>query len=677
MNNKINLNVDKDLKLENKILQATLKSTEKRVIELQKQNLKLQQKYDRVVKSLPWRITKPFRFLKKKLKKIPLKKLRRKIHDLRIRFLYTKYYENEKIKTNNILVQCYAGNNFSGNVYYMVMDLLKNNKYGNFNVFVATTKEDLVATKKNFRHKSMKKIKFIIIGSSEYCRLLANSKYLINNASFPPYFIKKEGQIYINPWHGTPLKGLGRSIKDAPNEIGNHQRNFMMADFLLYPNYYTFENMKRDYMLDNIFNGKYIISGYPRNSIFFDSQARNSLKKDLDLKNKEIIVYMPTWRRNTSKEKYDYHYGKIMSLLKNLDKNLKDNQVLYVKLHNLMESTLDYENFKRIKPFPNGYETYEILNLADCLITDYSSVFFDFANTRKKIVLYAYDLKEYMDGRSIYFNLEDLPFPIVDNEIDLLNEVKNVNKFTMYNDFIKKFCSYDSINNTSKLLNYIFQNKVERLEVIGSGKYKNNKENVLIYAGGLNNCMTTSTLFEIIDNIDLEKRNYYLTFYKTRVERHKLKINDLSEKINYLTIQGSANWLFSEFVSYLLYYKFGFSNKYINKKLDKAYTREAKRLYCHINFSHVVHYAGKSTSILNLFAHIKGRKHLFVSHSKFTNSYIRSFKLYNQKYDEIITMNNQVVNKLKKCDHKLNSSKVYNLSNKDNAVADFEKMLSQ
>ena len=89
-------------------------------------------------------------------------------------------------------------------------------------------------------------------------RLLASAKYLINDATFPNYWIKKEGQVYINTWHGTPLKAMGRKVH---NDVffGNVQKNLVNADYLLYPNIFTKDVMIRDYMLENISSNSYIL----------------------------------------------------------------------------------------------------------------------------------------------------------------------------------------------------------------------------------------------------------------------------------------------------------------------------------------------------------------------------------------------------------------------------------
>ena len=150
------------------------------------------------------------------------------------RFIFTKYYENSHIHEKEILLQSYDGSSISGNVYYILLELCKNEQYKEFKKYVVANKKNYDKIKEDIESRQLENAEVIVLHSQIYCRKLAEAKYLINNATFPTYFIKKQEQIYLNTWHGTPLKGMGRNIKNAPNELGNTQRNFLMADYLCF-----------------------------------------------------------------------------------------------------------------------------------------------------------------------------------------------------------------------------------------------------------------------------------------------------------------------------------------------------------------------------------------------------------------------------------------------------------
>ena len=195
--------------------------------------------------------TKPLKIIKKNFKKYRTNAF------FKAKFVYTKFYETLPVEENTVLVQAYGGDGINGNIYYILRELCTNPDYRNLSIYVTSRAASDESIKTILARHGWNSVKTVLFNSPEYCRLLASAKYLINNSTFPTYLIKKEGQVYLNTWHGTPLKTLGRQIRNAPNEIGNTQRNFLMADYLLYPNKFTFEIMKRDYMLDNFFKGEY------------------------------------------------------------------------------------------------------------------------------------------------------------------------------------------------------------------------------------------------------------------------------------------------------------------------------------------------------------------------------------------------------------------------------------
>ena len=429
----------------------------------------------------------------------------------RAKFIYTNYYEKSKIIPNTIMIQSYTGTSISSNEFYILQELT--NRYKQYKIYVVSRKKNKSKMIEFLKNKKINNVEVVVIHSREYCKVLATSQYLINNSTFPPYFIKKKGQIYLNTWHGTPLKAMGRNIKNSPNELGNTQRNFMMADYMLEPNEFSLERFKEDYMLDNFFKGKYILGGYPRNSAFFNENLKREIKEKYELEGKKIIVYMPTWRGTLDNKKSNSQYFYTMHLLIEMEKKLADDYIVFVKLHNYTNSLINYRNFKKIMEFPEDYETYEFLNIADCLITDYSSVFFDFANTGKKIILYAYDKEEYLSDRGVYIDFDKLPFALTTNTDQVIKELRQLQDYGDYSEFKKIYCKYDSKDSAKVLCDYIFKNKISNMiNIIEGDKYANNKENVLIFAGALLKNGITTALKGIINNIDLNKRNYIITF---------------------------------------------------------------------------------------------------------------------------------------------------------------------
>ena len=142
-------------------------------------------------------------------------------------------------------------------------------------------------------------------------------------------------------------------------------------------------------------------------------------------------------------------------ILMTLDERLDDDVVVFAKPHYYDTRKINFKSFKHVKQFPSDLETYEVLSMADLLVTDYSSVMFDFLNTNKEIVLFPYDQVEYFETRGAYVSLDELPF---DRTIDVYDLCERINKTTKsestasrYPEARKTYCPYDCDDAAKKL----------------------------------------------------------------------------------------------------------------------------------------------------------------------------------------------------------------------------------
>lgn len=586
------------------------------------------------------KIVKKIRMLYIKLKRIPKFFL---MPDQHARFVYCKYYERYEVSDNVIFIESFHGDEISGNPFYLLSQICTDNRFDDYEIYVGANKEQTANICARLSAHGFDNVTVLSRDTNKFCMVLATAKYIISDVSLPPYFIKKEKQIYLNTWHGTPLKGLGRSIKDEPNSIGNVQRNFLMSDYLLCPNRYTLEKLREDYMLTYLYNGKYVLSGYPRNAVLFDKERAVEVKNELGLKDKKIVVYMPTYRDKKSVND-NYHFDMLIDVLDKLDKNISNDMVIIAKLHHLAEGNIDFGRFKRVVAFPNSYETYEVLSIADCLITDYSSVMFDFANTGKKIILHAYDCKDYQNTRSMYMGIEALPFIITKNTETLVKEVNAIDRYRNYAEPIRDYIEYDSQNASNDLIEYVFFGKQsERMEVIDGSEYHNGKENVLLFTGALAKNGMTSALKSLMNMVDCEKRNYFLLFTANSVNCNKLTIHEFP-KCSYIPIQGRKVLLYREAVCRFIYYFFRSDFKFVDKVIDRIMKREVKRLFCGIHFNYLIHYSGYEKDIMEMFARMDGQKAIYIHNDLIAESKTKGNlnikcveKAYN-KFDKIVAI---------------------------------------
>lgn len=498
---------------------------------------------------------------------------------------YPYFLESLPVDENTVLLESQHGKDVDGNIFYLAKTLLSDRAYKDFTIYI-TARDRKVAKKirKRFADIDSGRLTVLIFQTKEYYRTVATAKYLINDNTFLDFFIKRDEQIYINVWHGTPLKHLGKKDKHLPHAIGNAQKNFFVADFLLYPNKYTMDHMIEDYMIANLSRAKIILGGYPRNEAFFDEASRNSIRKEvLGADKKHIYAYMPTWRSDK------YSHNMIKEKLEDIDELLNDNEEMYVKLHAVHRYNIDFDKFDNIRPFPSEYETYAFLNAADCLVTDYSSVLFDYSITGRRTVLFTFDEEEYSEKRGMYTDPKELPFKRTSDALELLAYMRMPEVYG-YDEIKNKFCLYDNPNASKKLLERVILNKkgeFTELEMPSNGR-----ENIIIYAGNISRNGITASLFRLLEKSDKEKFNYYIAFSSNLAAYYKENLSNIPKGVNYISYVGKMNAAFKEKIAIIAYGQKMISFERFWNTAKKAYVRDYKRLYGNNSFRASIQFSG-------------------------------------------------------------------------------------
>jgi CDP-glycerol glycerophosphotransferase len=211
--------------------------------------------------------------------------------------------------------------------------------------------------------------------------------------------------------------------------------------------------------------------GYPRNDALLNATPEKvtAIKEHLqitpaDIGNKKIILYAPTWRDNQheSGKGYSYTLGVDFDRLR---RDLGEDFVILFRAHYLVASQFDFAAYAGFVYDVSNYPDINDLYLAaDLLITDYSSVFFDYANLRKPMLFYMYDLAAYRDDiRGFYIDLSELPGPIVETEDELVKAIPQQIVSTEWNDrydaFCKKFSPFDDGQASRRALEIILGEK--------------------------------------------------------------------------------------------------------------------------------------------------------------------------------------------------------------------------
>ncbi|GAB3675707.1 hypothetical protein GCM10027589_45800 [Actinocorallia lasiicapitis] len=290
-------------------------------------------------------------------------------------------------------------------------------------------------------------------GSREHVEAVARARYLVANNRMPRWFRKRDGQTYLQTWHGTPLKTLGFDVRTLAGSRDSAwakiQQDVPQWDHLISPNPFTTPIMRRAYG----YEGSVLETGYPRNDLL-NHPYRDLLAADVRDRlglphGKKVVLYAPTWRDDlVVGRRQREQYGLALDL-RRARAALADDHVLLLRAHHHMGTGRAWRHrddfVLDVCDYPDIAELYLV---TDVLVTDYSSAMFDFAGTGKPILLFPYDLERYRDEvRGFYFDLAaEAPGPLLrtsDEVVEALRAGDDGSRKQAYLDFAAKFCPYD------------------------------------------------------------------------------------------------------------------------------------------------------------------------------------------------------------------------------------------
>lgn len=575
--------------------------------------------------------------------------------NLRMKSHYVNTIENKSVKKNTFLLEAYHGVSITGNVYALFNELIKDEKFTSYSFYWATTdlKNPMIKKIKD-EYPNQTNIHFIQYESKSYLELLATCEYLINDTSFMPYFIKRDQQIYINTWHGTPLKTLGLDIKNAKlSDHKNIQRNFLHTDYLIMPNQFTADHLIKSHDLNGILNSKVYITGNPRVDLTF-STKKEQLIRLLDLPtDKKLVLYAPTWKKSL-KETTEDDIVMLLDELKKIQESLGSEYKVLLKTHYFI---YDYfvEHHYEDQIIPNWVDTNELLSCIDKLITDYSSIFFDFLPTRKPVYFYIPDKIAYEKTRGFYLDLKNLPGELcttIENLCDSLriNDEIYTKRFEQnYSSFIEEFCKDDTQDSSKRVIDILFNdNKRKEKEV----NYFSNKKKLLFYCGGFYNNGITNSAINLSKSIDYDK--YEVIFMDTdKMKFEKANnIKNVDPRVHFVYKFSSVNRGYLNTIRQNLLYRQGVDSKFLNQeKTKKHLNNEFKRITGKLSVDILIDFGGYNKMFNALFAMADVPRKVVFLHNimmeeynkKISNKYKHKwnlkviFSLY-RYYDKIISV---------------------------------------
>lgn len=310
--------------------------------------------------------------------------------------------------------------------------------------------------------------------SEEGVRALESADLVVANTHTDLVWTKRPGAVYLQTWHGTPLKRIHFDVLWAPEgRLARLSRDIAQWDILLSPNSVSTPRLRGAFG----FEGEVLESGYPRNDVLTGPEReaiRERVRRELEIPpGATAVLYTPTWRDDVVFPEG----GRDFSLDLDVDafvERLGEDHVLLLRLHYMLTGRIAAVEHPAVREVSFHPDVSELYLAADVLVTDYSSTMFDFAVTGKPLVFYAYDLEDFESRvRGFYFDLAEIaPGPVVQSTGDLIDALTDLPRTARqyagaYAHFRETFCHLDDGHAGERVLDRVLKTRAPRREAAG------------------------------------------------------------------------------------------------------------------------------------------------------------------------------------------------------------------
>ncbi|WP_326736162.1 bifunctional glycosyltransferase/CDP-glycerol:glycerophosphate glycerophosphotransferase [Streptomyces sp. NBC_01022] len=375
--------------------------------------------------------------------------------------LHREVYEagREKPLRDAVLYISYNGKQYSDSPRAIHEELLRRNADVQHLWLVRDGQVDLPPT--------AEKVRF---WGTEWYDALARCRYIVTNAHLPHWIERRPGQVIVQTWHGTMLKKIGLDIdapKFNPQYHAQLQQESLNWNMLVSSNRFSTPILKRAMG----YAGEIVETGYPRNDYLYapDLQARaKEIKARIGLPDgKKIVLYAPTWRDDLAHRQGQFKFDLRLDI-EQARERLGDDHILLIRRHsNVVDSIPGAGNgfVFDVSEYPDIADLYLI---ADVMVTDYSSVMFDYAHLRRPMLFFTYDLEHYRDQlRGFYFDFEnDAPGPLISTSEELIGAIRNIDEVAAaheerYERFHRLFCDLDDGHASGRVVDRMLEKAKE------------------------------------------------------------------------------------------------------------------------------------------------------------------------------------------------------------------------
>jgi len=392
---------------------------------------------------------------------------------LRRRANYRGHCRRERLDDKTVMFESFVGRTYSCNPRALYEAMLNDPRFDDYTFVWAFKRPD--------RYHDLPEMRRAIVvrfGSQEYYSYHARAGFWISNSVVPPHMELREGQVYVQTWHGTPLKRLGcdltshfRNQTRLPAEEKHrwYEDEGRRFTYLLSQSPFASERLASAFALDATdASSKIIEVGYPRNDFLSCSsdEDRTHLRERFDIpEGKTVVLYAPTWRDDQHVAGVGYTLD-VGIEFERLRAELGDEYLILFRAHFLVADTFQFERHKGfVRDVSHVDDINDLYVVSDMLITDYSSVFFDFSVLRRPILFYMYDYSRYAEElRGLYLDVSELPGPVIREQSELASQIRAA--FSAESEwgptlerFAQRFASLDDGNASDRVLRHVFESR--------------------------------------------------------------------------------------------------------------------------------------------------------------------------------------------------------------------------
>ena len=292
--------------------------------------------------------------------------------------------------------------------------------------------------------------KVVKLGTGAYYRAFARAKYWVVNSRTRHCLVPGKDQCFLQTWHGTPLKRLGWDIEVGGNNVvsqkemkADYRKEGKRVTYFLSPSSFYSDKISSAFGLSREEKRKKLIElGYPRNDALFGDIEEKQRKARTKLglpKGKRVILYAPTFRDNQHRKN---GCGFTLGFdLERFVQELGEEYVMLFRTHYFVTEQIDLKPFREhIFDVTDWDDINELYLASDVLVTDYSSVFFDYANLKRPVLFFMYDIEEYQSHiRDFYLDPKELPGPVVRTEEELYEALRRLPGQDVYDERYRRF----------------------------------------------------------------------------------------------------------------------------------------------------------------------------------------------------------------------------------------------